>query len=313
MRKLMPSGISRIGFWLALSGALLFSTKAIWVKLAYQDTGIDAVSLLLLRMLFSFPFYLGLFIWVGYKDKHFFKDYRLWMGMLCMGIAGYYASSLFDFIGLQFVSAGLERLILFVYPTLAVLMNNWFFKTPFTKKQRWALMITYAGIVLACYSEIKILQVRDGFYFGCGMILLCAITYAMYLVGTGRLIMQAGVIRYTSTVMLAATAGIVVHYLLVKGWKPIPMKPGLMEYAIALALMATVIPSLLMSSGMKRIGSNQVSIITSIGPVSTILQAHWFLGEPITGWQILGTILVIAGVLLISDPIKQPEAPLHAS
>lgn len=313
MRKLMPSGISRIGFWLALSGALLFSTKAIWVKLAYQDTGIDAVSLLLLRMLFSFPFYLGLFIWVGYKDKHFFKDYRLWMGMLCMGIAGYYASSLFDFIGLQFVSAGLERLILFVYPTLAVLMNNWFFKTPFTKKQRWALMITYAGIVLACYSEIKILQVRDGFYFGCGMILLCAITYAMYLVGTGRLIMQAGVIRYTSTVMLAATAGIVVHYLLVKGWKPIPMKPGLMGYAIALALMATVIPSLLMSSGMKRIGSNQVSIITSIGPVSTILQAHWFLGEPITGWQILGTILVIAGVLLISDPIKQPEAPLHAS
>ena len=313
MGKLMPSGISRIGFWLALSGALLFSTKAIWVKLAYRETGIDAVSLLLLRMLFSLPFYLGLFVWAGYKDKHFFKDYRLWMGMLCMGIAGYYASSLFDFIGLQYVSAGLERLILFIYPTLAVLINNWYFKTPFTKKQRWALVITYAGIVLACYSEIKILQVQDGFYFGCGMIVLCAITYAIYLVGTGRLVLQAGVVRYTSTVMLAATVGIAVHYLVVKGWAPISMKPGLVGYAIALALMATVIPSLLMSSGMKRIGSNQVSIITSIGPVSTILQAHWFLGEPITGWQIMGTILVIAGVLLISDHSKNSEEPLPAS
>jgi drug/metabolite transporter (DMT)-like permease len=264
-------------------------------------------------MLFSFPFYLGLFVWVWYNDKQFFKNYRLWLGMVCMGIAGYYASSLFDFIGLQYVSAGLERLILFVYPTLAVLINTWFFKTPFNKKQRWALVITYIGIVIACYSEIKILQVQDGFYFGCGMILLCAITYAFYLVGTGRLVMQAGVIRYTSTVMLAATAGIVLHYLVVKGWKPIPMKTGLVGYAIALALMATVVPSLLMSSGMKRIGSNQVSIITSIGPVSTILQAHWFLGEPITGWQIMGTILVIAGVLLISDHRIHSEAPLPAS
>jgi len=313
MGKLMPSSISRIGFWLALSGALLFSTKAIWVKLAYRDTDIDAVSLLLLRMLFSFPFYLILFVWVGYKDQQFFKDYRLWLGMLAMGIVGYYASSLFDFIGLQYVSAGLERLILFVYPTLAVLINKWFFKTSFNKKQRWALLITYMGIVIACYSEIKMLHVKDGFYFGCGMILLCAITFAIYLVGTGRLVKQAGVIRYTSTAMLAATAGIVVHYLVLKGWKPIPMKQGLVGYSFALALLATVIPSLLMSSGMKRIGSNQVSIITSIGPVSTILQAHWFLGEPITGWQIFGTILVIVGVLLISDTKKHSETPLQAT
>jgi drug/metabolite transporter (DMT)-like permease len=145
------------------------------------------------------------------------------------------------------------------------------------------------------------------------MILLCAITFAIYLVGTGRLVKQAGVIRYTSTAMLAATAGIVVHYLVLKGWKPIPMQQGLVGYSIALALLATVIPSLLMSSGMKRIGSNQVSIITSIGPVSTILQAHWFLGEPITGWQIFGTILVIVGVLLISDTKKHSETPLQAT
>lgn len=302
----MPSGNNRIGFWLALSGALLFSTKAIWVKLAYSHTGIDAVSLLLLRMLFSLPFYAAMFAYVQYTQKDFCKDYRLWAGMITMGIAGYYASSLFDFIGLQYVSAGLERLILFIYPTLAVLINSWWFSSPFTRKQRWALLITYAGIVLACYSEINSVQVKEGFYLGCGMILLCALTYAIYLVGTGRLVARAGVIRYTSTVMLSATAGIVLHYGIAKGVTPIQMSWQLTGYGIALALIATVIPSVLMSSGMKRIGSNQVSIITSIGPVSTILQAHWFLDEPITLWQIAGTALVIAGVLLISS--KNPVA-----
>ena len=307
MRTLLPSGNRRIGFWLALSGALLFSTKAIWVKLAYKDTGIDAVSLLLLRMLFSLPFYAAMFVWVEYTDRKTTRDYRLWAGMIVMGIAGYYASSLFDFIGLQYVSAGLERLILFIYPTLAVLINSWLFSTPFTKKQRWALVITYVGIVLACYSELSTLQVKDGFYVGCGMILLCAVTFAIYLVGTGRLVPRAGVIRYTSTVMLSATAGIGLHYIIVKGVTPIQITGNLTGYGIGLALMATVIPSLLMSSGMKRIGSNQVSIITSIGPVSTILQAHFFLGEPITLWQLAGTVLVIAGVLLISSKGNIPE------
>ena len=304
----MPTGSRGIGFWMAVTGALLFSTKAIWVKLAYRDTGVDAVSLLFIRMLFSLPFYVALFIYIQWKEWNIHHtSIRLWIGMLVMGLAGYYASSLFDFIGLQYVSAGLERLILFIYPTLAVLINGWWLKTRITSKQRWALLLTYSGILLACYSELEMVRVKTGFYFGCFMILLCAITYAFYLVGTGKMVQKAGVIRYTSTVMLAATAGIGMHYVIVKGGDVFSMQAPLAGYGIALALIATVIPSFLMSSGMKRIGSNQVSIITSIGPVSTILQAHWFLQESIGIWQIAGTGLVIIGVLLISGNQPLPE------
>lgn len=139
------------------------------------------------------------------------------------------------------------------------------------------------------------------------MILLCAITYAFYLVGTGKMVQKAGVIRYTSTVMLSATLGIGLHYAIVKGGDALKLSAPLAGYGIALALIATVIPSFLMSSGMKRIGSNQVSIITSIGPVSTILQAHWFLQESIGIWQIAGTGLVIIGVILISGKQPLPE------
>ncbi|MBU3743482.1 MAG: DMT family transporter [Sediminibacterium sp.] len=304
----MPTGNRRIGFWMAVTGALLFSTKAIWVKLAYRDTGVDAVSLLFIRMLFSLPFYVALFIYIQWKEREtHHTNIRLWIGMIVMGLAGYYASSLFDFIGLQYVSAGLERLILFIYPTLAVLINSWWLKTRITKQQRWALVLTYTGIVLACYSELAMVRVKTGFYFGTFMILLCAITYAFYLVGTGKMVQKAGVIRYTSTVMLAATAGIGMHYAIVKGGNAFILSSPLAGYGIALALIATVIPSFLMSSGMKRIGSNQVSIITSIGPVSTILQAHWFLNEPIGIWQITGTGLVIIGVILISGKQPMPE------
>lgn len=304
----MQTGSRRIGFWMAVIGALLFSTKAIWVKLAYRETGVDAVTLLCIRMLFSLPFYLVLFIYIQWKERDSQSmGIRLWIGMIVMGLAGYYASSLFDFIGLQYVSAGLERLILFIYPTLAVLINGWWLQTRITIQQRWALVLTYSGILLACYSEVAIVQVKTGFYFGIFMILLCAITYAFYLVGTGKMVQKAGVIRYTSTVMLAATMGIGLHYLIIKRSDAFTMNAPLAGYGIALALIATVIPSFLMSSGMKRIGSNQVSIITSIGPVSTILQAHWFLQEAIGIWQIAGTGLVIIGVILISGKQPLPE------
>ena len=139
----------------------------------------------------------------------------------------------------------------------------------------------------------------DGFYFGSLMIFLCAVTYSFYLVGTGRLVQKAGATRYTAYAMLAATVGIFLHYLLTHDICQLQLTPVLSGYAIALAIIATVIPSFLMSNGMKRIGSNNVSIITSIGPVSTIIQAHFFLGEKILLMQMTGTALVITGVILI--------------
>ncbi|MBX9732990.1 MAG: DMT family transporter [Chitinophagaceae bacterium] len=287
------------GFIFALAGAILFSTKAILVKLAFMHTGIDAVSLLALRMAFSLPFYLAA-AWLGNKQENkTHLSYQQIGWIIALGIFGYYLSSLFDFIGLQYVSAGLERLILFLYPTFAVLLNTFLFKVALKRIQLIALALSYAGIGIAYFAEIQTDFAIPGFYYGSFMIFLCAITYSFYLVGTGKLVQAAGATRYTAYAMLAASAGVFIHFLFTRSISNIHFSPTLLYYAIALALIATVIPSFLMSVGMKRIGSNNVSIITSIGPVSTIIQAYFLLGEKILFLQIAGTTLVIAGVVLI--------------
>lgn len=291
--------ISLAGFLITILGAVFFSTKAIFVKLAFKSTGIDAVTLLTLRMLFSLPFYL-VAAWIGSKKESAVTlTFRQWFFLILLGTFGYYLSSLFDFIGLQYVSAGLERLILFLYPTFSVLINTFLYKTKLNKTQVIALVLTYLGIGIAYIGEMKIDTSNPNFYFGSFMIFLCAITYSFYLVGTGRMIPKVGVTRYTAYAMLAATVGIFIHFLVTKNIQQIPFTPTLIGYSIVLAIIATVLPSFMMSNGMKKIGSNNVSIITSIGPVSTIIQAHFFLGEQIIIPQVIGTALVIIGVLLI--------------
>ncbi len=294
--------VSLIGFVIGLSGALLFSTKAIFVKLAFQDTHTNAIDLLFLRMLFSLPFYLIIGWVVLRKEGNVNLTKQQWIYTLVLGIAGYYLSSLFDFIGLQYISAGLERLILFLYPTFSILLNAIIFKERITRMQMLALLLTYSGIGLAYFGELKIDNSNPMFLFGTTMILLCSITYSFYLVGTGKLVGQIGSTRYTTYAMLSATIGVFLHYLISHSASSTPSivwNPTLLAYSAALAILATVVPSFLISNAMKRIGSNNVSIITSIGPVSTILQAHFILGEQIFSEQLIGTMLVLAGVLLI--------------
>jgi drug/metabolite transporter (DMT)-like permease len=298
--------INLAGFLVTITGAILFSTKAILVKLAFNETHIDALSLLSLRMLFSLPFYLAA-VWIASRNEHQTPvTRRQWVQIITLGILGYYLSSLFDFIGLQYVSAGLERLILFLYPTFAVLINTFFFKTALSKMQIWALILTYIGIGTAYLGELGSVDYGPDFFYGSFMIFLCAVTYSFYLVGTGRLVNRVGATRYTAYAMLAATGGIFLHYLVKGNYTTIlHMNMSLAGYGIALAVIATVLPSFMMSVGMKKIGSNNVAIITSIGPVSTILQAHWILGEPILAIQLAGTLLVIIGVLLIGWRSKE--------
>lgn len=287
------------GFLISIGGAILFSTKAIWVKLAFKNTGVDAITLLTLRMLLSLPFYIAAAWLAGKKENVQPLSKRDFRWIILLGVLGYYLSSLFDFIGLQYISAGLERLILFLYPTFAVLLNTYLFKQKITRIQLLALGITYTGIGIAYYAELGTVQQNDSFYFGSFMVFLCAVTYSFYLVGTGRMVTKAGATRYTAYAMLAATAGIFLHFLVKKQWQTVTMSWELGWFSLALAIIATVIPSFMISAGMKRIGSNNTSIITSIGPVSTIIQASIFLNEPILITQILGTALVIAGVILI--------------
>lgn len=291
--------ISLTGFLVALGGAVLFSTKAIFVKLAFKAVHVDAVTLLALRMLFSLPFYIAAVFISQRKETITTLTMKQWLSIAAMGILGYYLSSLFDFIGLQYVSAGLERLILFLYPTFAVLMNTFVFKTKLNKIQLIALLLTYTGIGIAYFGEMKIDVGNANFYYGSFMIFLCAITYSFYIVGTGRIVTNVGVTRYTAYVMLFATAGIFIHFLLTKQISSVHFTNAVIGYSLALAIIATVLPSFMMSYSMKKIGSNNVAIITSIGPVSTIIQAHFILGEKMFFLQIAGTLLVVCGVILI--------------
>jgi drug/metabolite transporter (DMT)-like permease len=282
---------------------LLFSTKAIWIKLCFRESNINATTLLMLRMLLSLPFYLIIFWSIQRNGKVAQASKKTYLWAIAMGILGYYLSSLFDFIGLQYVSAGIERIILFIYPTLAVLINYWIFKVPIMQKQWWAILVTYLGIGVAYWSEINQFQQTELFIFGSIMVLLCGITYAMYLVGTGKLIPKLGATQYTSIAMLSASAGIFTHYCITESIKEIPSyldpQHPIFFYVLGLALFATVIPSFLLSTGMKRIGSNDLAIVTSIGPVATLFQARYLLEEPFSLLQILGTVLVIIGVLMV--------------
>lgn len=291
--------ISFTGLFITLLGAVLFSTKAIIVKLAFGHTSTAALTLLTLRMIFSLPFYVATAFWISGKKSNKHMSRKQWLLVLALGIFGYYLSSLFDFVGLQYISAGLERLILFLYPTFAVLISAYFFKQKITGIQKVALVLTYAGIAIAYIGELHIDTGNPQFYFGSFMIFLCAITYSIYIAGSGKVIPLIGANKFTAYAMLAATAGIFIHFAFKGNIAALKSGSSLWLYALLLAIVATVAPSFLISQGLKKIGSNNVAIISGIGPVSTILQAHFILGEKIFAAQIAGTILVIAGVLLI--------------
>ena len=287
------------GFVFTFFGAVLFSTKAIIVKKAFADTPVDALTLLTLRMVFSLPLFLGMAFLASTKKDNTRLNSRQWTGVIIIGMFGYYISSLFDFVGLQYISAGLERLILFLYPTFTVLINAFVYKQKIKGIQQIALALTYAGIALAYYGELHVDTSNPNFLWGSFLIFLCSITYSIYIVGSGRLIPVIGPAKFTAYAMLSATAGIFIHFLVKGDYHTLYSGTGLWGYGVLLAILATVIPSLLISNGMKRIGSNNVAIISGIGPVSTIIQAHFILGEPIFFEQIVGTLLVVVGVLLI--------------
>lgn len=291
--------LSLSGIIVAFTGAVLFSTKAVIVKKAFAHIHIEPLSLLAMRMLCSVPFYLAVVLWQRTKEQQSLTGKQK-RQIVLLGLFGYYISSFLDFFGLQYISAGLERLILFLYPTVVILINHFYFRQAIGPKHKWALLLTYAGIILAFVSEVHV-NMQDGFFLGCLLIFLCAITYAVYIAGSGQLIPIVGSTRFTAYAMLSAAAGVLLHYAVRGNYETIThASASIWVYGMLLAIIATVLPSFLVSLGLKKIGADNSVIISSIGPISTILQAHFILGEPITLFQLLGTAFVIAGILLIS-------------
>jgi drug/metabolite transporter (DMT)-like permease len=298
--------LALIGFAFTFIGSVLFSTKAIIVKKAFAAIEIDALSLLALRMLFALPFYVGVVFFT--RGSNTSLSAKNWLQLIAVGLIGYYVSSYLDFEGLRYISAGLERLILFLYPSFVVLINAAVFGQSIQNNQKLALLLTYSGIGLAYAGEFNLYHVEPGFLWGGFLIFLCSITYAIYIVSSGRLIPLTGATRFTSYAMLSATAGIFLHFLLRHEVSDIiTISKEYWIYGLLLGIVATVLPSYLIAGGTKRIGSNNVAIISSIGPVSTIIQARLFLHETLHWSQLLGTVLVITGILFLGlkkQPVK---------
>lgn len=288
------------GALLVFIGAICFSAKAVMVKMAYRYD-IDGVSLLTLRMMFSLPLFVGVMAWSKYREGPMRArlSRRDWTAVALLGLSGYYFASLFDFLGLQYISAGMERLILFVYPTLVVLISALVYRQPITKVQLMALSLTYAGITLAFIGNIK-LTGGSTFWLGAGLIFVSALAYAIYLVGSGRLIPKLGTLRYTSLAMTIAALMIVAHHGVVYQWRLFHYPAEVYYLALLMAAVATVLPSLMVSEGIRLVGSSHAAIIGSVGPIATIALAYIFLDEKMGWLQWLGTIVVIGGVLLIS-------------
>lgn len=289
------------GILLGIIGIVMFSSKAVMVKLAYQYQ-VDALSVLLLRMLFSFPFYLVVAVIYSRKEnkvKITSKDYT-WVAFF--GFLGYYLSSYFDFVGLVYIKASLERIILFLYPTIILIFNRLFLNKPITKTQIIAIILSYVGIVIAFWGEVAI-SGNDTFIGGF-LILLCAITYASYLVGSGWLIPKLGVVKFTSYAMLVSCICVFVHYGLVSKIDILnyPWEVYLLGFLIA--IFATVIPSYLVSEAISRINSSNFAVIAGFGPISTIVLAAIFLNEHLTIMQLFGALVVIIGILLVSTKKK---------
>ncbi len=285
-----------VGVLFAILGVILFSAKAVMVKMAYTYD-VDHLTLLLFRMLFALPFYVAIAFYAKPQNSQKIKskDY-LWL--VFFGFLGYYLASLLDFMGLQFLKAGLERIILFIYPTIVVLLSWLFFKKRLTRNQFLAILITYLGVLITFWDEIGVSG--DTIYWGGFLIFLSAFTYAAYLVGSGWLIPKFGVLRFTSYAMIVSTLCIVLHYAVVSEFDLFKYPKEVYYLGLAMALFSTLLPSFLVSEAIKRLGASTFSIFGSLGPVSTIILAFFFLDERITYLQIFGMLVVIFGVTLVS-------------
>ena len=285
------------GYLLAVLAAIGFSTKAILVKLSYAYP-VDAATLLALRMLFSVPVFLLIALRHALRRHQPPLTSSEWLAVLLLGLSGYYLSSLLDFMGLQYISASLERLILFLYPTLVVLLSVLLLGKPCGKKEIIALSVSYAGIAVVFSAELN-LQVEK-LWLGAGLVFASTLSYAVYLLGAGQFVARIGASRFTAYAMLVASAATILQFGLTHPWQALILPTPVYQYSMWMALIATVLPVFMLSAAIRRIGSARTSLIGMLGPVSTLFLANLVLGEQLSAQQIAGLGLIMAGVLSLS-------------
>lgn len=290
---------------MVLVAATGFAFKAILIKLIYADYAIDAETLLALRLLISLPFFALIAATAGGGRP---PDARDWRALIGLGFIGYYLASYLDFLGLQYIPAGLERLILYLQPTIVVLLSAFWFRTPVRRHHIAAIGLSYAGIALVFATNLEIAQDARSVVLGSGLVFLCAFFYGWYMLGSGTVIPRIGAARFTGLASMAACVFATAHFLLTHDASALLQPARVYWLTLVMALVSTVLPIWLMSEGIRRIGANQVALISSIGPVITIYFGWELLGEPVTAVQLAGAALVLGGVLLVSLKVEPVAA-----
>ena len=283
------------GLAIAITGAVLFSTKAIVAKLIYRYP-VDAVTLIAFRMLFSLPFFAVIALWQARISEPLTRAERI--RIVILGLIGYYLSSFLDFIGLQYISAGLERLILFLTPSFVLLISILFLEKKISRLEWIALAISYSGTVLVFLHDAQ----RGGSQVELGalFVLGSAITYALYLLFSGEMVRRVGAIRLVAYAMCVSSVACIGQFFILRPASMLLQPDAVYGLSLFNAVFCTVMPVFLTMVAVARIGAGTTSQAGMIGPVSTLLLGAIVLDEPITGIQLSGTILVLIGIYLLS-------------
>ncbi|MBC7599461.1 MAG: DMT family transporter [Polaromonas sp.] len=283
------------GLLLATFGAIAFSGKAIIVKLAYRY-GVDGVTLIMYRMLFALPIFAAMAWWASRGRAALTR--KDWFGVLWLGFTGYYLASFLDFAGLAYISASLERLILYLNPTLVLLLGLMLYGRRITRPQVFGMAISYGGVVLVFGHELTLLG-REAAW-GALLVFLSAISYALYLVYSGEMVKRLGALRLVGLATSVACLLCILQFVLLRPLAAAAVAPEVIWLSVLNATLCTAVPVLMVMMAIERIGAGLTAQTGMVGPMSTILMGVLILGEPFTAWVAAGTVLVIAGIFVFS-------------
>lgn len=285
------------GILLVLISAVLFSTKSIFIKLAYQED-VLALTLLTLRMLSALPFFLFMTYLAERQENRPALHSKDWLALFLLGFGGYYLASLLDFWGLEYISAGLERLVLFLYPTITVVISAFWLKQKISRLTWLAIAISYVGMAFVVWDDVQ----HPSSNLALGMLLVfgSAVSYAVYLVGSGEMIPRIGANRFTGIVLSISSLCCVLHFFIAAPAGALDVSPRIWTLGIILGVVCTVMPATLLTNGIRRIGASKAALIGAVGPVATLYLGYVVLGETFGWLQAFGTLLILSGVVMVS-------------
>ena len=295
----LPPATLWTGLALAAAGSIAFSGKAIIVKLAYRH-GVDAVTLIMYRMLFALPLFLAMAWWASRGKPALSR--RDWLGILGLGFSGYYLASFLDFWGLEYISASLERLILYLNPTLVLVLGWLLYQRRIGRRQAVAMAVSYAGVLLVFGHEVRF----DGptTLLGGALVFGSAVSYAVYLVYSGELVKRLGSLRLVGLATSVACVLCMAQFVVLRPLSAAVVPAEVIALSILNAVACTAAPVVMVMMAIERIGSGLASQTGMIGPMSTIAMGVWLLDEPFNGWIVAGTVLVVSGVLVVTRPAR---------